>query len=119
MIHLVSKLIFNLIADVKIPLDLWTIMDIMSSFMNVIAFEIIGKATPEMIINYDTKSSLDYYVIAILVISWFRFFAYFLIVEKISVLIMTLVRMLIVGLSFLFIFICYLLVATTIFTTVF
>ena len=117
--HLFAKALFNILAEVKMPFDLWTMMDLVSAFMNIVAFNVIGKATPEMIINYQTKSGLDYYVIAILVFSWLRFFAYFLIVEGISVMIMTLLRMLIDAMAFVFIFICYLLIVTTIFTTVF
>jgi hypothetical protein len=117
--HLIAKVLFNIIAEVKIPFDVWTVMDIICAFMNIIAFNIIGEASPEIIVDYDQKSVLDYYVILILVFSWLRFFAYFLIVEKISVLIMTLLRMLYDALAFVFIFICYLCIATTIFTTIF
>lgn len=117
--HIIAKILFNILAEYKIPLDLWTIIDLICAFMNIIAFTIIGEASPEAIIDYDRKSGFDYYVIVILVFSWLRFFAYFLIVEKISVLIMTLLRMLYDALAFVFIFICYLCIATTIFTTIF
>lgn len=58
-------------------------------------------------------------MIAVLIFSWIRFFAYFLVIGKISKLIMTLLRMLIDALSFIFIFSCYLLIAMTVFTTLF
>lgn len=106
-------------AEVKMPLDLWTIIDFISSFLNIIAFNVIGKATPEMIIDYKQKAGFDYYVIAVLVLSWLRFFAYFLVIGRISKLIMTLLRMLRDALAFIFIFSCYLLIAMTVFTTLF
>lgn len=38
----------------------------------------------------ETKQVLDYYVIAVTICSWVRFFAYFLVIREISKLIMTL-----------------------------
>jgi hypothetical protein len=33
------------------PIDLWTVIDILSSFMNVVAFNVIGSLTPEKIVG--------------------------------------------------------------------
>ena len=50
-VHLISKLWFNLFAEVKLPVDLWTLIDMLSSFANIIAFNVIGSITPEQIID--------------------------------------------------------------------
>ena len=41
---IIAKALFNVVAEVKMPLDLWTIMDAVSSILNILAFNIIGKA---------------------------------------------------------------------------
>jgi hypothetical protein len=55
----------------------------------------------------------------VLVISWIRFFAYFLVIKRISKLLMTLVRIIWKSIWFMFCFICYLMIMTTIFTMLF
>ena len=101
------------------PLDLWTMTDFCCSCLNIVCFNVIGSVKAEDILVQSKKYSLDYYVIAVVIVSWVRFFSYFLVIKKVSKLIMTLVRMLIDCLSFMFVFSCYLLLAATVFTTIF
>lgn len=95
--HLLAKLLFNLIAEIKMPLDLWTIIDVLCSVFNIACFNTIGSITPPDIRDPITgevspvKATLDYYVIAVVIVSWLRFFSYFLVIRRISKLIMTLV----------------------------
>ncbi len=42
-LHLLTKLIFNLFVEIKIPLDKWTVIDLLCSFFNIICFNVIGK----------------------------------------------------------------------------
>lgn len=110
------------------PLDLWTITDIGCAFLNIICFQVIGSATPEVIvgttnadgtINLNQRYKLDYCVITVIIMSWLRFFTYFLVVGRISRLLMTLLRMVYDCIAFMFIFCSYILIAATIFTTLF
>ena len=123
--HLLAKLLFNMIADIKMPLDLWTIIDVLCSVFNIVCFNTIGSIKPEDIRDpvtgemSSTKETLDYYVIAVVIVSWLRFFGYFLVIRRISKLIMTLVQMLYDTLSFIFLVACYMIIATTVFTTLF
>lgn len=36
--HLITKVIFNIVAEVKLPLDLWTFVDIFCAFLNIVCF---------------------------------------------------------------------------------
>lgn len=108
-----------MIASVKMPLDIWSIIDLVSALMNCICFEIIGGATPDKIIIISQKQHLDNYVIVVLIMSWIRFFSYFLVIRTISKLLLTLFRMINDAVSFIFIVMCYLLISATIFTTLF
>lgn len=58
-------------------------------------------------------------MIIVLLISWLRFFSYFLVINRISKITITLFRMLFDSLSFLLILLAYMLLATTIFATLF
>ena len=118
-LSLISKLMFNVFAKVKLPVDKWTVIDLLCSFFNIICFNVIGKTTPDQILNTSKKESLDYYVIAVVIVSWLRFFGYFLVIRAVSKLIMTLIRMISDTLAFIFILCCYMILAATVFTTLF
>lgn len=116
---MITKFIFNLCVDVKIPLDKWSMIDLISSFFNIVCFNVIGKTKPEAILDPSKKETLDYYVIAVVIVSWLRFFGYFLVIRSISKFLSTLIKMLVDALSFILIMCSYLLLMATIFTTLF
>lgn len=58
-------------------------------------------------------------MIAVVIVSWLRFFSYFLVIRTISKLFMTLIKMLKDTVSFILVVSCYLIIVTTIFTTLF
>jgi hypothetical protein len=58
-------------------------------------------------------------VIAVVIVSWLRFFGYFLVIRAISKLLSTLIKMIFDALSFILIVSSYLLLMATIFTTLF
>jgi len=112
-------LIFNFMAEVKLPPDKWTMIDIICAFLNIICFNLIGSVSPEQILNSSQKRTLDYYVILVVIFSWIRFFSYFLVVKSISRLMMTLIQMILAAMSFLFIFTCFMVISASMFTTLF
>ena len=118
-IHLVGKIIYNIFADTRMPLDKWTAIDIITCFANMVCFNVIGEISAEQIRDPTQKQILDYYVILVVIIGWLRFFSYFLIIKFISKLLMTLARMISDTMSFLFITVCYMLVAATVFMMLF
>lgn len=95
------------------------LFDVVAGVINLAAFNVIGNATPEQMLDVETKRIFDYYMIVVLVISWLRFFSYFLTVSAISKVTITLFSMLKETLSFLIILGCYLILMTTIFATLF
>jgi hypothetical protein len=88
--HLMEKIIFNCFAVKKLTLDTWTIIDFISAAFNLFCFNVIGNVTPELIIDKTQKQVLNYYVICVTLVSWLRFFGYFLMVRIISKLLHTL-----------------------------
>jgi hypothetical protein len=72
-----------------------------------------------MILDPVQKQTVDFYVAIVVIVSWLRYFAYFLVIRPVSKLLMTLLEMLKDTVSFMFIMLCYLLLVATIFTTLF
>jgi hypothetical protein len=91
--HLLAKAIFNITAEIKLILDIWTILDIICSMFNIICFNVIGSVSVDQIKNINEKQILDIYVIAVTIVGWTRFFSYFLLQKRISKLVNTFIRM--------------------------
>lgn len=117
--HVCAKVVFNLTAEIKMTFDKWTLIDTISCASNIYSFNVIGNASVETFMDDASKQVLDYYVIAVTIFSWIRFFSYFLVIREISKLIMTLFQMLMDTVGFILIVFCYLSIVATVFTTLF
>jgi hypothetical protein len=117
--HLFEKVLFNCFAQKKLTMDTWTMIDLISAVLNLFCFNVIGSIKPDAILDPVQKQVLSYYVICVTVVSWLRFFGYFLMVRIISKLLHTLFRMLIDTLSFMFMIACYMIIMSTVFTMLF
>jgi hypothetical protein len=113
------KIVFNIIADKKVPLDKWTIMDAIMALMYILAVNIVASFDYLFFMDDDKKDYLDYFMIFVLIISWLRFFFYFLIIRDISKLLLTIVAMVGDTLNFLIFVTCYLFLMASIFTTLY
>jgi hypothetical protein len=80
---------------------------------------VTGSITADDIFDTSKKQTIDYYVAVVVVVSWLRFFSYFLVVRSISKLLNTLIKMFIDTVSFVFLMSCYLILAASIMTTLF
>jgi hypothetical protein len=100
-------------------MDVWMFMDLVAGTVNIAAFNVVGRAKPENILNESTKRFFDYYMIVVLIISWLRFFSYFLVINTISKVTLTLFMMLKEAMIFMLILGCYLVLMTTMFATLF
>lgn len=119
-LNLLCRVIYNSFAKKKIPMDIWLIFDCMAGVVNIIAFNIVGSTQPERIYDVNgTKRIFDYYMIIVLIISWLRFFSYFLVMQHISKITLTLFMMLKEAGYFLFVLACYMVLITTVFATLF
>lgn len=119
-LSLVFRIIYNAFSKRKIRYDFWLIFDLISGAVNIAAFNIIGNATPEKLLDINgAKRWYDYYMIVVLVISWLRFFSYFLIITSVAKVTITLFYMLYECVSFMVILTSYLILMTTVFTTMF
>lgn len=77
---------------------------------------LIGLSAEEVVVSSE-KSKFDYAIVFIVVITWFRFFNYFLLANRLARLIVTLYQMVIDTMSFTFLIILVLIISATAFTT--
>ena len=112
-------MVYNTFSKTTIPLDLYMGIELLSGFVNIAAFNIIGNAHPDDIHNDSKKKFYDYYMIGTLVVSWIRFFSYFLVIQHIAKITLTLFRMIFETMYFLLITVCYLMLMTTVFCILF
>lgn len=113
------KILFNIFSKIKTPFDKWTFMDTFSAVLNIAAVIIISNIEPDSLLVPFYKDVVDYFMILVLVVSWLRFFTYFLVVRPISRLLLTLVAMIDDTLGFMFIVSCFILIMASLFTTLY
>jgi hypothetical protein len=92
-LNFLCRILFNTFSKSFLKVDLWLLFDIIAGVINIAAFTLIGNTTPEKMIDPGTKYFYDYYIIIVLIISWVRFFSYFLVITIIGKLTITLFRM--------------------------
>jgi hypothetical protein len=104
-------------------LDKWTALDTINAFSNMSAIYLIQWVTPRIYLTSnpepDLKDGVDYFMIMVLCVSWIRFFIYFLVVRKISKLLLTLTSMIKDTMYFMLIVFCFILIMTSVFTTLY
>lgn len=113
------RVIYNRYTKKKIPNDLWLYFDLISGLVTIVAFNVVGSSEPEKILNVYGKRAFDYYMILVLMVSWLRFFSYFLVISHISKITLTLFMMLFETIYFLLILSCYMVLMATVFATLF
>ena len=122
------KLVHNMFSEEKIPLDKWAYMDTVSGVINLGALIILyfTKAEtylelfwPSISSTLTKKDLIDYYMLIVLSGAWLWFFFYFLITEKISILLLTLFKMIGDAFSFILIMLSFFLFVGSIFTTLY
>lgn len=94
-------------------------LDFANSITNSVCFSLFSNVTAEDLNNETTKRYYDIAQIFMVLVSWSRFMSFFLVIQSISILLMTLIKMITDAMTFLFITMCYLIMMTPIFTLLF
>lgn len=94
---------------------MWILVDLMTAVINFIGFLICLTLVAVDIINIDTKHNIDCFMAFVIAITWIRFFFYFLLVQQISRMVMTLAKILKHTGAFLFIICSYIVLAGIVF----
>lgn len=115
----IQRFVYNSHARKKIDVDIWLYADIIAGIFNLAAFNIIGNATPQEIMDVTYKTHLNYYMNVVIVMSWARYFSYFMILNTISKLTIILFKMLYELIPLLVIYLAYQLMMAFVFMTMF
>ena len=111
----VLKLIFNVFAKRKLRCDIWTSLDVICAFVNLVSVNVVSNFSINELLNVSRKQSIDFYIILVMAFSWVRFFSYLLVNRHISPLLNTLFRMIIDTVYFLIILLAYMAIMSSIF----
>lgn len=110
---------FNAFSFYNLPFDTWTLVDLANAITNMLVFTVLNSLEASVYLDNTYKDMIDYGFLAILVASWMRFISFFLVVESVSILILTLIKMFADAKTFIIITLLYFLVAMSIFRALF
>ena len=117
--QLVLKACFNILSKRKLPADKWTVGDLIFVLVNMSALNVVSNLQPQSFMTVEDKTSIDYYMIAVVVFSWIRFFMMFLLNKHISPLLAVVGKMIKSTTSFMLIVCCFLVISASIFMTLY
>jgi len=113
--YVLTKFIFNTFAEIQIPMDTWSSVDIFCAFTNISCFTLLSLfMKPENIINEDKKLYFNLLMLMVVLATWSRIIAICLVIPSFSKLIMTIYAMLGSAGTFIFIVLYYLVIVTMI-----
>ena len=115
--QLLMKVLYNQLSLNKLHFDRWTLIDLVVFITNMIAINLISNLDPDVFMDQQKKYNVDYYMIAVVIVAWLRFFIMLLLNKHISPMLNALFIMVIDTFSFLVIFSFYtILIASILFT---
>mmetsp|Transcript_37727 Transcript_37727/g.57764 ORF Transcript_37727/g.57764 Transcript_37727/m.57764 type:complete len:239 (+) Transcript_37727:1927-2643(+) len=109
MFYVLTKLIFNIFATIKLPVDKWSLIDIFCAFTNISCFIFLNNIDREAVMDTAKKQIYNFLMILTIIATWMRVIGIFFVVKAVSKLLMTIIKMLGSATTFLFIVLCYLL----------
>lgn len=101
------------------PFDKWAILDSANAIFNTICFGLFTILTPKDLLNPATKDIFNVIQVMAVCVSWGRFLSFFLVIESISKLILTLLKMIVEAMAFIAMLICYIFLMIPIFQIMF
>jgi len=114
------RVVFNFITVHKISIDLWTTCDLITGVVNLVALGILQTYEPPSTELYtQTHYNISFYMIAVIITNWARFFILFLIHSRVSPMISGLVHMISATLYFLCVLALYIFAASIVFYTLY
>jgi len=110
------KIMFNVFAAShkreKIPIDKWTQAEIFCAVVSLLMMYLLMNTSVENLMNHDYKNYLDYLICALSLIQFSRFFLYYLVINSVSRMLLTLIGMLVSCIPFIVLFVTFWFIAT-------
>jgi len=90
LMSVIGQFIFNGFSKEKFPFDKWSILDFANAITNTICFGMFIPLTANDLMNETTKELYNWIQVLAILVSWARFLSLFLVIQSISILIITL-----------------------------
>ena len=116
---LMKQAVFNTFATIKLPLDMWSKIDIFCAVSNISCFMAMTTIDEKAVTGGPAKIYYNFLMIFVITATWLRIVGLFYVVPGLSELVLTLEKMLGSATTFICIICCYLLVVATISKTLF
>lgn len=107
--YVITKSIFNMYAELPIPMDRWSVIDIFCAFTNIFCLTLMHTLSKEDVIDEAKKMKYNILMLMTVFATWSRVVGIALVVPQFSELLMTIYAMLGSATTFLFIVMYYLL----------
>jgi len=104
----IGNLLFSAFSKHKLPFDKWAKLELLNAITNSLTYLLVMMLSVENITDPETKRMLNWAMIASIFVSWARFISFFLVVQSVSKLIMTLASMVSSMGTFILMITCYL-----------
>jgi len=115
----IGQVIFNSFSMYKVPFDKWAVLDFANALSNTICFGMFANLSAEGVLDTTTKELFNWIQVFAVCVSWGRFISFFLVIQSISILIMTALKMIIKAMTFICLTISYIIVMIPIFQILF
>lgn len=112
--YVMTKEIFNMFARVKMPMDIWSKIDVFCACSTMISQIMTSRMEVNDVIDIERKYIYNYLMVITILATWMRLIGFMFVLEDFSKLIMTIVEMLSGATTFLLICLFYLVVMATI-----
>lgn len=115
----IGQFIFNSFSKYKVPFDKWAVLDFANALSNTICFGMFATLSADGILDPLTKEAYNWIQVFAVLVSWGRFISFFLVIQSISILIMTAIQMVIKAMTFIALTISYIIVMIPFFQILF
>lgn len=112
--YVITKSIFNYYAELPIPMDRWSVIDIFCAFTNIFCLTLMHTLSKDDVIDENKKEMFNILMLMTVFATWSRVIGIALVVPQFSELLMTIYAMLGSATTFLFIVMYYLVVMSAI-----
>lgn len=118
LMSVIGQLIFNSFSQYKVPFDKWALLDTCNAIFNTICFALFTVLKPDLS-NRETKEIFNWIQVVSILVTWARFLSFFLVIDSISKLMLTIVKMIVNAMTFMFVTACYIFVMMPVFQLLF
>ena len=120
MMSVVGQLIFNTFSKYQVPFDKWALLDLANALTNNICFGMFStNLQASDMKNKTMKEIFNWMQVTALLVTWCRFFSFFLVIQSVSILILTLIQMVIKSMSFVMMTMAYIILMIPVFQILF